>query len=81
MRRNSSNLPIKGHIVANLDPAKKWLPALQIRHGVLVCVTACHANVLGSIPIIIHCTKKNFFLFESLGIISNNEQLCTANAQ
>ena len=61
--RNSSNLPIKGHIVANLDPAKKELPALQVCDGVLVCVTAYHAEVVGSIPIIFQYYKKKFLFF------------------
>ena len=41
--RNTSNLPIKGDIVANLDPPKNQLFKLQARHGVLVCLAACHA--------------------------------------
>ena len=81
MRRNSSNLPIKGHIVANLDPAKKQLPALQVRDGVLVCVTACHVEAMGSIPVMFHYTRKIFFLFLNdipLLLFLLNEQLCTA---
>ena len=62
VRRNSSTLPIKGYIVANLDPAKKQLPTLQVRHGVLVCVTACHVEVVGSIPVMFHYTKKKIFI-------------------
>ena len=36
VRRNSSNLPIKGHIVANQDPPKNQLSALQAHLGLLV---------------------------------------------
>ena len=44
MRRNTSNLPIKGLILANLDPPKNQLSALQARDGLLVCLAACHAG-------------------------------------
>ena len=63
VRRNSSNLPIKGHIVANLDPAKKQLPILQVHDGVLVCVSAYHAEVVGSIPVMFQYSKRKIFIF------------------
>ena len=63
VRRNTSNLPIKGRIVTNLDPAKKHLPALQVRDGVLVCVTAYRAKVVGSIPVMFQYSKKKFSFF------------------
>ena len=44
VRRNSSNLPIKGRIVANQDPPKNQLSALQARDGLLVWLAACHAG-------------------------------------
>ena len=47
MRRNTSNLPIKGLILANLDPPKNQLSALQARHGILVCIAAYHAGGRG----------------------------------
>ena len=42
--RNSSSLPIKGHIVANQDPPKNQLSTLQARDGLLVWLAACHAG-------------------------------------
>ena len=44
MSRITSKMPIKGHIVANQDPPKNQLPALQARDGLLVCLAACHAG-------------------------------------
>ena len=61
MRRNTSNLPIKGYIVANLEPAKKWLPTLQARHGVLVCLAACHAGGRGFYSKSSSLYQKEFF--------------------
>ena len=72
MSRITSNLPIKGLTVANVDPPKKQLPALQARHGVLGYVAACHAGGRGfySISSSLH-TKKIFFRSDSYLLIFN----------
>ena len=77
MSRNSSSLPIKGLVVANLDPAKKWLLELQVRPGLLVSIAAYHAEIRGFYSSL--STVEFFFFFllnlDSL-VIFIIEQLC-----
>ncbi len=48
---------------------------MQVRHGVLVCVTDSHVEDVGSIPVMFHYANKNYFFFYS-GVILIIEQLC-----
>ena len=79
VRRITSNLPIKRHIVANQDPPKKQLSALQARHGVLVSLAACHVGGCGfySKSSSLH-QKKIFFLSE---VILTGQFLTTPHEQ
>ena len=60
LRRNTNDLPVKGHKVANLDPAKNQLAELRVLHGVEDSIAASHAEIACSNPS--RSLKKIYFL-------------------